>query len=160
MALLNLLLSSGFIASAALPSEYLESNYTIMTVTTERYACHGPLTGGNDATKVDRKMLGPGRCSSERSYFECSATGSKVGHFDCSNDKLIEEFSGSGCFRCDDYMFECRTIWFKGKYYDGKYFKLSCDKQYSSSSHSIVGPTSWTPAVLAGAIALSSGISG
>ena len=148
-----LLLTSSFMA-AAQPIEYIGSNYTIMTVTTERYACSGPLTGGNDATKVQRYTVGDRRCSYENTYFECSVTGSKVGYFSCSNltNTLIEEYSDGACHRCDEYVFPCIQIWFKGKRYDGKYFKPVCNSPYSNSVQSI-DRTRWTWA-LAGAILL------
>lgn len=157
---LLLLLTSGFMAAAAQPIEYIGSNYTTITVTTERYSCSGPLTGGNDATKIHRYTLGDHRCSYKDAYFECSVTGSKVGYFSCSNltnDTLIEEYSNGACYRCDEYMFPCVQIWFKGKRYDGKYFKPVCNSLYSNSVQSI-GQTRWTLA-LAGAILLG-GISG
>lgn len=133
---LLLLLTSGFMAAAAQPIEYIGSNYTTITVTTERYSCSGPLTGGNDATKIQRYNLGDHRCSYKDAYFECSVTGSKVGYFSCSNltnDTLIEEYSNGACYRCDEYMFPCVQIWFKGKRYDGKYFKPVCNSLYSNS---------------------------
>eukprot|EP00435_Cladocopium_sp_Y103_P037906 s1802_g10.t1 len=160
MDLLHLLLTSSFIA-AAQPSEYIGSNYTMLTVTTERYACSGPLTGGNDATKIQRFNLGERRCSYDNTYFECSVTGSKVGYFYCSNqtsNTLIEEYSDGGCYRCDEYAFPCVQIWFKGKRYDGKYFKPVCNSLSSNSGQSITR-TQWT-SVLAAAILLTSGISG
>ena len=81
--------------------------------------------------------------------------------FSCSNltnDTLIEEYSNGACYRCDEYMFPPAVqIWFKGKRYDGKYFKPVCNSLYSNSVQSI-GQTRWTLA-LAGAILLG-GISG
>ena len=49
--LLALLTSDSARAAVSVPSEY-NSSYTSMTVTTERYACSGELTGTRDSTQV------------------------------------------------------------------------------------------------------------
>ena len=130
----------------------MDSNYTSATLTTERYACSGTLTGGNSATKTSSIILGSNRrCSSFTSYFECSGTGSKIGHLDCSSDALIEEFSAGSCFACDDYVFACPQIWWKGTYYDGRYFKLACNSPGLSADGGTTAGRwiGWTSVVLA-----------
>ncbi|CAE7830816.1 unnamed protein product, partial [Symbiodinium necroappetens] len=115
--LLALLTSDSARAAVSVPSEY-NSSYTSMTVTTERYACSGELTGTRDSTQVGSIVLGSDLCSERSSFFECSLNGSKIGHFDCSSNALIEEFSVGSCLRCDDYNFSCDKIWWKGTLYD------------------------------------------
>ncbi|CAE7903148.1 unnamed protein product [Symbiodinium microadriaticum] len=123
--LLALLTSDSARAAVSVPSEY-NSSYTSMTVTTERYACSGELTGTRDSTQVGSVVLGSDLCSERSSFFECSLNGSKIGHFDCSSNALIEEFSVGSCLRCDHYNFSCDKIWWKGTLYDTRYFKPVC----------------------------------
>mmetsp|Transcript_80002 Transcript_80002/g.192039 ORF Transcript_80002/g.192039 Transcript_80002/m.192039 type:complete len:157 (-) Transcript_80002:128-598(-) len=150
----RVLLLSAACHTASAASEYNGSSYTQMTVTTERYACSGELTGGNSATKILQYVLGDKRCASQASYFECSTTGSKVGNFACDDASLIEEFSVDGCFACDDYRFSCERIWWKGTYYDAKYFKLYCNKPASHSGQSPIGRT-WSVVLLLSSFVIS-----
>eukprot|EP00439_Symbiodinium_sp_Y106_P076243 s458_g15.t1 len=97
--LVALLTSDSARAAVSVPSEY-NSSYTSMTVTTERYACSGELTGTRDSTQVGSIALGSHKCSERSSFFECSKNGSTIGHFDCSSNALIEEFPVGSCLRC------------------------------------------------------------
>ena len=143
MGLLHLLLTCCCITAS---SSYINSSYRFMTVKMERYACRGALTGTRDATKTKNYVLGNRSCSDSRRYFECSRNGTMVGHFDCASDALIEEFAEGECFACNDYVFECDQIWFKGTEYDAKYFKPYCNSLTSDSAPSmtrrIIGLTS------------------
>ncbi|CAE7289905.1 unnamed protein product [Symbiodinium natans] len=155
MELLHLLLTIAACRMAsAVSSDYAGSSYTSMTVTTERYACSGELTGGNSATKIAQHVLGDRSCSGQASYFACSVTGSKVGRFACDSSDTnesspIEEYAVGGCFACADYAFPCARIWWKGTYYDGKYFKPVCNS-YSPGLNSGQSPGCriWTAVVV------------
>ncbi|CAE7445147.1 unnamed protein product [Symbiodinium sp. CCMP2592] len=130
--LVALLTSDSARAAVSVPSEY-NSSYASMTVTTERYACSGELTGTRDSTQVGSIGLGSHMCSERSSFFECSKNGSNIGHFECSSNALIEEFPVGSCLRCDDYTFSCDRIWWKGTFYDARYFKPVCSMPYFDS---------------------------